>query len=172
MSVAALFEASGASLSGGCDQSAPPFGGRRPQTIAWTHTPLTGERFGTTLAHWANPRLPCNATLDSVQDFREREKSGRSVGFHGDYPSKDWFPGVFWEKHVTSYKVEWSDYSPVGDFINDWFRGRFFAMFRNPAARAVAGFEIYGEDSELSRREYAERLGGSQALLLSGQRGA
>ena len=134
------------------------------RSVAWFHPPKTGTSFGTLLAHFANPRLPAAAQVQDCSVSRCHHAAGN---FSDVYPMATWFKhGLLWEPE----KKRFGDHAGIGEDDYKMWEGRFFAMFRHPARRAVSEYAHKLRDkSRMTARAFAQQHEGMVTLLLTGQ---
>lgn len=143
----------------GCRSDSTPCTWRGDTRLAWLHTPKSGTSFLVALAHLANRNFPAHATIS------KREPTGWN-SFFSDWPHARWFKGsaTFWNDGIA--------HAAVSPEVFDEFKGRFFAMIRDPRDR---GWSAYHHFVAPERREsfppeaYARCIEGLQVGILAGQ---
>lgn len=99
--------------------------------IAWLHTPKTGTSFLLPLARLANSSLPDDAFVPSFAKSRVLQWDA----FFARYTQRKWFrgPAPFWRQGIAHAAISQAAYHD--------YRGRFFAMFREPRARGLSAYD-------------------------------
>ena len=141
---------------------------RAERRIAWLHVPKAGTSFLLALAHLANRSLPTEALLPSVQAWRHKLGT-QSKRFFDHWKPHVWFRGsdTFWHDGI--------EHAAVSDATYSEFRGRFFAMFRDPRERGWSAYNYFLGDGDNRRRwpphRYAKCIGGLVTGMVSSQLG-
>lgn len=137
----------------------------QPQTrIAWLHPPKTGTSFLLSLARLANSSLPDGV---AVPPETRRDNRPEWERFFGSYPPHRWF---------RASDVWWNglSHAALDDATYTEFRGRLFAMFRDPRSRGWSAWNYFvAGDSEAQAlwppARYAKCLAGSVVGMLTGR---
>ena len=109
-------------------KAANPHGVRR---IFWLHIPKCGTSFATTLFHAACPKLPLNASLPSVAEFKELKSKSLVAPFIERYPQDEYCVPDVWVTRPEGHH-------PMTDSIA--LKRVTFAMFRHPSARLYSAY--------------------------------
>mmetsp|Transcript_87214 Transcript_87214/g.241889 ORF Transcript_87214/g.241889 Transcript_87214/m.241889 type:complete len:382 (-) Transcript_87214:68-1213(-) len=135
--------------------------------IAWLHIPKCGVSFGTWLFHYANASLPEEARIPN-------EGPGQDYvvpAFQKEYPVGVWFQDRFWEKDGNI-----GDHTEITPEAWERFRGNFFGMFRQPAARMYSSWNYFARGSTrrckkhgVDAASYARRTVGVATKMVAGQ---
>lgn len=139
------------------------------QRIAWLHIPKTGTSMLLWLARLANASLPSSARL--VPHKPSRKTLLWEIFFRRWRPT-EWFHGssIFWRAGIEHAVISEAEYGS--------YRGRFFALFRDPRERGWSSYYHFangsiGEEGSRSRvtpEQYAaDCLRGTAVGMLAGQ---
>jgi len=140
--------------------------------VAWVHIPKCGSSFGTTVAHFANSSLPATAVYGSTDrnlTHDEELKFDFSGSFIGEWPEEQYFQGgLLWGGHEGKFG---GHHRVTQEDFQQW-RGRFVALFREPAARMQSAFLYIQELGWWGSQEvgkFCESYKGEQTRMIAGQ---
>lgn len=134
------------------------------QRIGWLHTPKSGTSFLLALARLANNSLPTNARIPSV-------RYGAALQWEAlfkQWRPTTWFSGsaLFWREGIGHAGLSSTKYEE--------FRGRLFAMFRDPRVRGWSAYHFFAWNEQaqhhvVSPQVYAKCIAGTQTAALTGE---
>jgi len=139
--------------------------------VAWVHIPKCGSSFGTTVVHFANSSLPATAVYGPEDRNLTRDEAlyfDFSGTFIEDWPEEQYFQGgLLWGGHQGKFG---GHHGVMQEDFQQW-RGRFVALFREPAARMQSAFlymkELGWNDMQVGR--FCAENKYEQTLMLTGQ---
>ena len=142
---------------------------RSDTRIAWLHVPKTGTSFLLALALMANRSLATH--IESGKMMREMMYNAgvQWQGLFQAFPFAKYFRGssIWWLAGVQHAGIS------RGNF--EEYRGRFFALFRDPRARGWSAYNEFVGDAATRQlfppNQYAKCIAGAQVKMLTGEVG-